>query len=166
MNQQNSQKLRWIFFNIIIAFSFYWFSNLILWFPWTINEYFGMTLMLTLGVFVWFYAVYVCLIRYQGNNKIKAAIINALIFLVLAVVMDIVFFGLIRNAFNDLYHPTTFYAYAFLIVLPFTEIFLFKKLLNKNKRKTSKKDLIYFGIFGALSLLLLTMIIKLNISIV
>ena len=124
-----------------------------------------MTLMLTLGVFIWFYAVLVCLIRYQGDNKIKAATTNAVIFLLVAVIMDVIFFGLIRNAFDDLYHPTTFYAYAFLIILPFAEIFLFKKMLNKKKRKTGKKDLIYFGIFGALSLLLLTLIIKLNIKI-
>lgn len=152
-------------YNILLAFSFYWLANLILWIPWTINPYLGMTIMLTIGPFLWGLAVYYCLIRYKGKNMWEGALLNAAIFTIVAVLMDYVFFVLIRDSIEDLYHPTTFYAYAFLIVLPFLEIWLFRKLLSKKKRIIKSKDFLSVAFLGAFSLLLLIAIIKFNIQV-
>jgi len=61
------------------------------------------------------------------------AMYNSLIFLVFAVLMDYVFFGLIRNAMEQLYHPTTFYGYGFVASLPFIVAFGFRRTLEKKR---------------------------------
>lgn len=103
------ENSKWIIYNLIIAFSFYWTANLLLWFPWSISTYLGITLMLTIAPFLWGFGVYNCLIRYKGEKLFKGAIINSIILVFMAILLDYIFFGIIRGAMKELYHPTTFY---------------------------------------------------------
>jgi len=155
----------WILYNLLVGFSFYWAANLLLWYPWSIDQYLGITLMLTVAPFLWGLGVYNCLIRYPGKNLINGAIINSLTLLIIAAILDYIFFGLIRGAIKELYHPTTFYGYGFLISLPFIEIFIIRKLIIRKSRRVNANDFIKTGIFGAISLLLLIAIIKFDIKI-
>lgn len=155
----------WLLFNFLVAFSFYWAANLLLWFPWSINAILGMTLMLTVGPFLWAWGVYMCLVRFPGSKVIEAVAINALILLIVAAGFDLVFYGFIRNAMEDLYHPTTFYAYAFLVFLPAAEGFIFRKKLKHERKPVRMHDMLYISLMGLVSLALLIIIIKFNITI-
>jgi len=160
-----NDNLKWLLLNLTVSFSFYWIGNLILWFPWSINPNLGITLMLTVAPLLWGIGIYYCLIRYPGDKLIKGAIINSLILLINAVIEDYIFFGLIRKATHDLYQPTTFYGYAFLMTIPFIEIIIFKNLIIRQKRQIKANDFSLFGILGAVCLVILIVIIRLDIKI-
>lgn len=93
------------------------------------------------------------------------AVYNSLIFLVLAVVMDYVFFGLIRNAMEQLYHPTTFYGYGFVVSMPFVVGLGFRKKVEERKRDASPSDFIKAGTIGLVCFSLLTLLIILGVEI-
>ena len=160
-----NDNLKWLLLNLTVSFSFYWIGNLILWFPWSINPNLGIILMLTVAPLLWGIGIYYCLIRYHGDKLIKGAIINSLILLINAVIEDYIFFGLIRKATHDLYQPTTFYGYAFLMTIPFIEIIIFKNLIIRQKRQIKANDFSLFGILGAVCLVILIVIIRLDIKI-
>ena len=124
--------------------------------------------MLSLAPFLWGLGVYFCLIRYPGGNIVQGALHNALIFIAMATAMDYIFFGLIRGAMEELYHPTTFYGYGFLIVLPFIEVLIFKKHLKRVEKNTSKRDFFRMGLLGLVALLLVIVfaIINFEVSVV
>ena len=114
---------------------------------------------------LWGIGIYYCLIRYKGEKVLTGVIINSIIMLVSAVVSDFIFFGLIRGAICDLYQPTTFYGYGFLIIIPFLELLFFKKLIIKKKCPLTANCFISFGAIGLFSLLILMAIIKFDIKI-
>lgn len=155
---------QWTIFTFLAAFSIYWTVNLILWFPWSISAVLGMTLMLTIAPLIWAVSIFYCLKKYQWQNLINGAILTSIIYISTAVIADYIFFGLIRNALKELYHPTTFYGYLFLICLPFILIFLFPKQLSK-KNKIAGQDFIKYSLLGIFSVTALILIIKFNITI-
>lgn len=157
--------MKWLIYNMTVSFSFYWAGNLILWFPWSINPTLGIALMLTIMPLLWGIGIYFCLIRYRGEKLITGVIINSIIILMNAVIEDYIFFGLIRGAMKDLYQPTTFYGYGFLISIPFIELLFFRKLIVRKKRQIETNDYILIGTFGAICLLILTAIIKFEINV-
>jgi hypothetical protein len=159
------ENTKWILFNITVVFAIYWAGNLLLWFPWSINANLGIGLMLTIMPLFWGIGIYHCLIRYKGEKLSTGVIINSIIMLVIAVVSDYTFFGLIRGAMDDLYKPTTFYGYVFLITMPFLELLFFKKLIIKKRCPLTAKSFISFGAIGVFSLLILIAIIKFDIKI-
>ena len=150
---------KWISYVIILGFSTYWASNLILWFPWSYSSTLGITLMLTVAPLLWAYVTYLALKTYPKVELVKGSFIIALVFLLLAVIMDYIFFGHIRNAMEELYHPTTFYGYGFLIVWPLILALIFKKRIAKRKKLTTNSDLIKAGISGLICFGVLTLII-------
>ena len=152
MIKKISEFQKWMLYSILVAFAAYWAANLILWIPWTINPTFGMIMMLTVGTVLWLYVIYICLLRYSGSNLYKASLIIGLLFLLVSGLLDFIFFGLIRGAMEDLYHPTTFYGYGFLIVLPFLLTYIFSKKIKKNNKDIFKKSFIKAVIIGMLCL--------------
>ena len=160
-----TENTKWLLFNITVVFAIYWAGNLLLWFPWSIDANLGIGLMLTIMPLLWGFGIYHCLIRYKGEKVLAGVIINSIIMLVIAVVSDYIFFGLIRGAMDDLYQPTTFYGYVFLTIMPFLELLFFKKLIIKKKCLLTAKSFISFGAIGLLSLLILIAIIKFDIKI-
>ena len=156
---------KWILYIIILGFATYWASNLMLWFPWSYSATLGITLMLTLGVALWAFVTFLALKTYPKTELINGALIIALIFLLLSVIMDYIFFGLIRNAMEELYHPTTFYGYGFLLVWPLILALIFKKKIFERKKNTTNSDIIKAGISGLICFGALTLIIILGIEI-
>ena len=159
------ENTKWLLFNITVVFAIYWVGNLLLWFPWSIDANLGIGLMLTIMPLLWGFGIYHCLIRYKGEKVLTGVIINSIIMLLIAVVSDYIFFGLIRGAMDDLYQPTTFYGYGFLIIMPFLELLFFKKLIIKKRCPLTANSFIPFVAIGLLSLLILIAIIKFDIKI-
>ncbi|WP_319592521.1 hypothetical protein [uncultured Draconibacterium sp.] len=155
----------WILYNIIVGFAVYWMSNLILWFPWSINPVLGMTLMLTVSPIIWLISTFSCIRTFPKKNILIGAVYNSLIFLVIAVVMDYVFFGLIRNAMEQLYHPTTFYGYGFVASIPFIAAFGLRKKIEERKGDVRQSDFVKAGTTGLVCFGSLTLIIILGIEI-
>ncbi|MBT8384588.1 MAG: hypothetical protein KJO83_02635 [Bacteroidia bacterium] len=156
---------KWIIYVIILGFATYWASNLMLWFPWSYSPTLGITLMLTVAPLLWGYVYYIALKTYPKEELLKGSLIIALVFLLLAVILDYIFFGLIRNAMEELYHPTTFYGYGFLLVWPLILALIFKKKISKQKKLTTNPDIIKAGISGLICFGALTLIIILGIEI-
>ncbi|MEW2920184.1 hypothetical protein AB1A65_01865 [Muricauda sp. ANG21] len=156
---------KWILYIIALGFSSYWASNLLLWFPWSYNPTLGITLMLTVVPLLWAYATFLALKTYPNEGLLKGALQIASIFLVLAVILDYIFFGLIRNAMDDLYHPTTFYGYAFLVFWPLLLALIFRKNISQRKKDVTKTDFVRGGMFGLLCFGTVTLIILLRIEI-
>ena len=151
---------KWFLFTITIGFATYWLSNLILWFPWSYSTTLGITLMMTLAPILWAYSTFLTLRTYPNSNLFKGTLIVSLSFLSLAVVLDYIFFGIIRNAMEELYHPTTFYGYGFLIFWPFVLALIFRNKNLSYKRIVKVSDFykaILTGIisFGVLSLIII-----------
>jgi len=159
------ENTKWLLYNLTVGFALYWTGNLLLWFPWSINANLGIVLMLTIMPILWGVGIYYCLISYTGRDILTGAIINSVIMLVSAVVSDYLFFGLIRGAMDDLYQPSTFYGYAFLVMLPFFELLFFKRLIIRKRAPLKANRFILFGAIGLFSLLVLTAIIKYGIKI-
>lgn len=157
--------IRWTLYVVTVGFAVYWASNLFLWFPWSHSATLGMTLMLTVAPVLWGYVTFLCLRTYPGQNLTRGALRIAVAFGLMAAIMDYVFFGLIRNAMQQLYHPTTFYAYGFLLCLPFIVGLIFKNKIQRTKRLSTTSDFVTAGIGGILCFGLLTLIILLRIEI-
>ena len=156
---------KWLLYLLILGFTAYWASNLILWFPWSYSATLGMTLMLTVTPILWAYVTFLALKTYPKEELLKSSLIIAFSFLFLAAVMDYIFFGIIRNAMEELYHPTTFYGYAFLVCWPLILAFLLKKKIQNRKKKLSKTDMLKAGLSGFGCFLALILIIVLRIEI-
>lgn len=156
---------KWILYIIILAFAAYWASNLLLWFPWSYSTSLGIILMLTVAPFLWAYVTYLGLRTYPGRKLLKGSLIIAVIFLLSAVIMDYIFFGLIRNAMEELYEPTTFYGYGFLLVWPLILPLLLKKKIFRHKKSTSNSVIINAAITGMICLAALTLIIIFEIEV-
>ena len=124
-----------------------------------------MAMMFSVGTVMWTLATYNCLVRFPEDNLIKAASMTGLILLVVAVVLGYVFFGLIRGAMVELYHPTTLYGYAFVAVLPFLVIFVFRKRVEYNTKKLQLRNLAQAATVGAISAALLLLIIVFRLEI-
>ena len=150
---------KWFLYNFAVAFTFYCTGNIILWFPWSINENFGIAMMLSVMPLFWAVGMYLCLVRYNGKKLLTGCILTALIMVVSSILLDCIFFGLIREAWNDLYKPTTFYGYGFLVALPFVEFFLFKKMILRKTRNILTKEFIPLGIVSLISIIIQTIIL-------
>lgn len=155
----------WILYTFIIGFSAYWASNLLLWFPWSYSSILGITLMLTISPLLWTYATFLTLRTYPNSKLFKGAFIVSIIFLLSAVIMDYIFFGIIRNTMEDLYQPTTFYGYGFLLALPFILITAFRNKFQDIKRNLIKSDFSKSILIGFFCFCVLALIIILGIKI-
>ena len=156
---------KWVLYVFILGFATYWACNLLLWFPWSYSTTLGITLMLSVAPLLWAYVTFLALQTFPDSSLIKSAFLIAIIFLVLSSVMDYIFFGIIRNAMEELYHPTTFYGYAFLLVWPFVLALIYKFKWTNHKRVITHKGLIKAAIAGLLCFGALTLIINLGIEI-
>ena len=150
---------KWLVYSFAVAFTFYCAGNIILWFPWNINDNLGIAMMLSIMPLFWAFGMYLCLIRYNGETLLTGCVLTALIMVVSSILLDFIFFGLIREAWNDLYKPTTFYGYGFLAVLPFVEFFLFEKKILRKKRNILAKDFIPLGIVSLVSVIIQTIVL-------
>src|SRR4051812_10327814 len=92
--------------------------------------------MLTINPLLLGFASYNCLIRYRGQKLFNGVLLNSLIFIVIAIASDLIFFVAIRNAFDKLMSLTTLYAWGFVMFFPLIIYALFKKGNYKKKEGT------------------------------
>jgi hypothetical protein len=155
---------KWILYNLSLGFAVYWASNLLLWYPWSVNETLGQILMLTICPIMWIYASYRCIINYPRNNNLNGALLNGLFFAGEAILSDLLFFGVIRGVMDKLLLPTTLFAWGWGLILPLIIYFLFKKKIAKNKRKLTNVDFRVPLSIGLLCLIVIVIILLLNIQ--
>ena len=98
--------------------------------------------MLTVSPIIWAIASFYSLKTTPLRNLYFAALINGVVFLFMSVVSDYLFFGLIRNAIDKLYHPTTFYGYGFVTFLPFLITLFMGRLVRERHSKLTSMDFI------------------------
>ncbi len=154
---------RWVLYNVVVCFAVYWLSNLILWYPWSVNENLGQILMLTINPLLWGFASYSCIKKYPGTNLFKGAFLNSLIFIAEAVISDLIFFAGIQKAADKLLQPTTFYGWGFVATVPFIIYFLFKNHIRKNRVSLVKRNFKMPLSIGLFSFAVITIIVMLNI---
>lgn len=153
---------KWTFYVFLLGFATYWASNLILWYPWSYSATLGITLMLTLMPLLWLYTTYRSLVTYPGGSAVQSVAAIATVFLLVAIIFDYVFFAIIRGALEELYHPTTFYGYGFLVFWPILLAFLFRNRLSK--KDVDRSSLVYSGLTGVACVLMITLIIIFDIK--
>lgn len=156
---------RWALYVVVLGFAVYWASNLLLWFPWSYSAVLGMSLMLTVAPVLWGYVAFLCLRTYPGQDPRNGALWTAAILVSMAVALDFVFFGLVRNAMEQLYHPTTFYAYGFLVFLPLIVALLFKNVIGNSEAQATNAAFVSAGISGLVCFVILSLIILLEIGV-
>ena len=159
-----SETSKWLIYNVVICFAVYWLSNLILWYPWSVNETLGQILMLTINPLLWGFASYSCIIRYPKSSIFTGVILNSVVFITEAIISDLIFFVIIRNAKDKLMHVTTFYAWCFVACLPFIIYFLFRKLIVRNIKQLDISDFWKPLFIGLISFVVITIIIVLNVK--
>ena len=159
-----SKISKWVLYNVVICFAVYWLSNLILWYPWSVNENLGQILMLTINPLLWGYSSYICIIKYPKENFINGVILNSVVFITEAIASDLIFFVVIRNAKDKLMHVTTLYAWGFVASLPFIIFILFRQLILRNKKQLENKNFFIPLIIGFISFIIITIIIVFNIK--
>ena len=154
---------QWLLYNIVVCFAVYWLSNLVLWYPWSLNETLGQVLMLTINPLLWGYASYSCIIRFPDTVSIKAAVANSILFTVEAIASDLIFFVAIRNAADKMAHITTLYAWAFVMFLPLIVYLLFRQLIKSNKKQLALTNFWKPLYIGVISFAIITLILIFNI---
>jgi hypothetical protein len=150
---------KWLLYVTVVGFAVYWASNLLLWYPWSYSTTLGMTLMLTVSPVLWLYATFLCVKTYPKAHLWEGATYIALILLALAIGMDYVFFGIIRDAMTELYHPTTLYGYGFVLSLPFIVILAFRRKVSHTTKVLTRKDFWKPAITGILCFITIVLII-------
>jgi len=94
-----------------------------------------------------------------------SAIICASVMVIVSAIADFIFFGLIRDALDELYHPTTFYGYLFLLILPFAVLLVLRKQVEMNKKQLVQGDFVRVGTLGLVCLILIMVIVMLDLRI-
>lgn len=130
----------------------YWLSNVVLWLPWSYNPQLGILMMLTVNPIFWGIGIYFCLVC--GSNVeslVKKTLIVSAVAVGISLISDYLFFAVYMKS-KDVWHITTFYGYAWLVVLAFGEAFLLRKRLKRRQFVASGKTLLLLA--GGLLLLL------------
>lgn len=130
---KNKKKQLWWPFTILMIVCLYWLSNVVLWIPWSRSPELGMILMLTVNPVFWGVGIYSCLACTGGvDNWLKKALIVSLIAVGISLLSDYLFFAVLMKS-KDVWHITTFYGYAWLVILSFAEALLFRKRLERQQ---------------------------------
>jgi hypothetical protein len=154
---------KWVLYNVVVCFAVYWLSNLILWYPWSINERLGQILMLTVNPLLWGFASYSCIRKHPGISLFKAVLLNSLIFISEAIISDLILFAGIQKATDKLMQPTTFYGWVFVATVPFIIYLLFKNRIRKNKATLVSQNFKIPLSVGLFSFAIITLILVFNI---
>ena len=135
---------------LAVSFAAYWFANAVLWIPWKINQWFGIITMICLVPILWGFSSYYCLIRTSFVHWKKSVAVVATMFLIIAVISDVFFFAVWRGIPDELYHSTTFAAYALIVLAPIIVGIVLKRVRDKKQKPISRKSLFITGGLGVL----------------
>ena len=127
LNKQKSQL--WWTVTILMIMCMYWLSNVVLWVPWSHNPQLGILLMLTVNPLFWAAGIYICLAsENRTGNLMKKALVVASLAVGISLISDYLFFAVYMGS-KDVWHITTFYGYAWLVILALGEAFFLRKSL-------------------------------------
>lgn len=132
---------RWAWLAVATAFALYWGSNVILWYPWSISETLGIAMMLTLSPVMWAAGIAWVLLRWPADLWVGAAV-TAAVMLIVSIVSDLTFFGLVRGAVDELLRPTTYAGYGWVAALPFLVLAVARRRIARRKRPASIRDIL------------------------
>jgi hypothetical protein len=145
---KNYSKKEFLLF-VLVGFTAYWFANAVLWIPWKINRLFGIVMMLLIVPILWGLSSLYCLIHIPIERRKNVKYIIAIVFLLIGVVSDFFFFAIWRGIPEQLYHPTTFAAYALIIIVP---MIIGIVSMKKDTKLISNKSIIVYTILGIIFL--------------
>lgn len=118
--------------------------------------------MLSVTPILWAYTTFRSLLTYPGRRSWGAVAVISSIYLLIAVLFDLVFFGIVRGAMEQLLHPTTFYGYGFLIFWAIILFLIFRK--SKGQHKIGRSELTYTAFTGSACLSAIVVIISFDIT--
>ena len=145
---------RRLFWQILLGFSLYWFSNLLVVFPWLLSKTLGIIAMF-LSTSLWVYISFYCLRHVPKKDWNKDTLSMATCFLLTAVIQDYFLYVVYRDIPEELYELTTFIAYGFVLIIPFiVNYFIIRKYPFQTIKTISNKKLIFTFIIGISSLIL------------
>ncbi|HOE56843.1 MAG TPA: hypothetical protein PLL98_09785 [Bacillota bacterium] len=150
------EKLLLLLLFLLVGFTAYWFGNAVLWIPWVINMWLGITIMIILVPFLWGYASLYCLKFVSKKCRKNKNWLMAIAFLVVSVISDYFFFAVWRGIPDQLYHPTTLAAYGLIFIMPFLVNFIFEKRRTAEANDISVTNLIIIAALG-ITLLFITL---------
>ena len=119
--------------------------------------------MLAINPLLWGFASYHCIVRYPKQSVITGVLLNSIIFLIEAIVSDLIFFVAIRNAADKIMHITTLYAWGFVMSVPFIIYLLFRKSIIRNKKHLVNSDFWKPLFIGLISFSIISIILIFNI---
>ena len=157
LNKQKSQL--WWTVTILMIMCMYWLSNVVLWVPWSHNPQLGILLMLTVNPLFWAAGIYICLAsENRTGNLMKKALVVASLAVGISLISDYLFFAVYMGS-KDVWHITTFYGYAWLVILALGEAFFLRKsLLARCYVMTVRVLLVLVGILLCLWILQYTLV--------
>ena len=157
LDKQKSQL--WWTVTILMIMCMYWLSNVVLWVPWSHNPQLGILLMLTVYPLFWAAGIYICLAsENRTGNLMKKALVVASLAVGISLIFDYLFFAVYMGS-KDVWHITTFYGYAWLVILALGEAFFLRKsLLARCYVVTVRVLLVLVGILLCLWILQYTLV--------
>lgn len=116
------QHQLWWIFTVLTVMCLYWLSNIVLWVPWSHSPRLGMLLMLTVNPLFWGIGIYACLSCGSNAESDEEGVVC-----IIGCCGNIFTFGFSVFAVcmesKDVWHITTFYGYAWLVILALGEAF-------------------------------------------
>lgn len=154
-----SRGLPWGIVALSTSFALYWLSNVLLWYPWSVSEALGVALMLSVSPLMWAAGIVFVLTRWGRSSLWAGAAATAAVMVGVSVCADLVFFGVVRGAIEELLRPTTYAGYGWVAVLPFLIVILGGRRLDGRRRAPTARAAVLPFTVGAAALLLLSLII-------
>ena len=142
---------RRLFWYILVGMALYWLGNVVAVFPWLISRTLGIIAMF-LSTILWGYVTFYCLKHVPHKSWNRDILFMALIFLITAVVEDFFLYAVYRGIPDELYVPSTFAAYAAVVLLPFFVRYVaLRKYVLKGVLRVSHTKLVVTALVGIIS---------------
>jgi hypothetical protein len=133
---------RYLVDTVASAQALFWVSTLILWYPWSINEALGITLLLTLVPALWAFAIAALLLRWPGARPWAGAACTAAVMLAVSAATAWVFFGVVRDAGRELLQPAAYAGCAWVAVLPFLVVGFGRRWIERRRTPVTTGDIV------------------------
>jgi hypothetical protein len=147
---------KWILLVVLLATAVYWWANIAVWVAWSLSVTGGKIAMLTIAPGLWVWAAYQCLKSESGLPLFLQAWFTAMLFLIINVSTDLVFFGILRGDMQQLLTLATYAGYFLICILPFIWSYYFSRRPS-NESSVTESSIVYAALAAAVGIgLLLT----------
>lgn len=145
---------RWIALVVLLTTAVFWWANIAVWLAWSFSQTSGKIAMLTIAPGLWVWAAYLCLKSESGLPLFLQAWFTAMLFLIINVSTDLVFFGILRDSMEQLLKPATYAGYFLICILPFIWSYYFSRR-PFDETAVSERSLTYAALAAAAGIALL-----------